>query len=293
MKAGMFPEISHEDYHADKIGEVPTLSRSIAHTIVSRSPAHARYEHPRLGGGERPTPTPDMDGGTLMGALLLGKGADIVAVDAKDWRTDLAKATRDEIRAMGKLPILKYKLDAAQETAEMLRGRLKARGIEFNGQSEVTVVWQSDGAWCRARLDHWWPNEATILDLKWTENADPVALGRHMVNYGEDIQCVSYTEAVETVISELAGRVRFRFVAIESAPPYAISICEARGTMRELGAQRWRRAVATWKDCLETGVWPEYGSGVLGVEAPPYALAQQMDKQMTAMPEGGSSGLTF
>ena len=69
MKAQLL-EMTADDYHADKIGDVPTLSASIAQRLVTRSPLHAWTHHPRLGGATRKNakaPTKEMDRGTIVG----------------------------------------------------------------------------------------------------------------------------------------------------------------------------------------------------------------------------------
>ena len=46
---GIYPGISAADYHADCAPE-PSLSSSIARTLLAQSPLHAYHAHPRMGG---------------------------------------------------------------------------------------------------------------------------------------------------------------------------------------------------------------------------------------------------
>lgn len=81
--------VSEAAYHADPCPS-PSLSQSIAHTLITQSPRHARLEHPRLGGQQRAS-TKAMDEGAILHKLLLGAGADFEMVVADDWRTKAAK----------------------------------------------------------------------------------------------------------------------------------------------------------------------------------------------------------
>jgi len=291
LAPGFHPGVSHEDYHADPAPI--SLSASIAHTLVSKSPAHAYHAHPRLGAGERKAATREMDRGSLIGMLLLGTGPTIVPVDADDWRTKAAKEVRDAAREKGWLAVLKGDLDEAVALAQRLKDKLRVRGVEFTGQSEVTVVWNDDGVLCRGRLDHWREDIATIFDVKFYASAQPEAFSRAMVTNGLDIQRAAYVRAVEYLRPDLAGRVKFVDIVIESSAPHPITLIECAGSMRELGERRWKRARDLWAQCMETGAWGEYATGTAFAEAPPWALADDMGKQMAAMPEGGSPGVTF
>ncbi len=80
--------VTEAAYHADPCDR-PSLSHSIAHTLVSESPRHAWIEHPRLGGNRERVSTRAMDDGAILHRLLLGEGAGFEMVMADDWRTKL------------------------------------------------------------------------------------------------------------------------------------------------------------------------------------------------------------
>ena len=47
LPAGLHLGVIEAEYHADPAPE-PSLSRSLAHTLLTRSPRHAWQAHPRL-----------------------------------------------------------------------------------------------------------------------------------------------------------------------------------------------------------------------------------------------------
>lgn len=269
-----------DEYHADATGDPrPSLSASCATTIVTRSPFHAYVEHPRLGAFKR-TSTDRQDLGSLIHRLVLGNGADVVGVDADDWRTKAAKEEREAIRAAGKIPVLLGKLQAAEEMVEAIRCQLDGFGISLDGQSEGAAVWEEESSHgpvlCRGMMDHLIIDEGRIYDLKTTECAHPSAIQRCMVSRGSDIQFAAYTSAVRALRPELAGREDFVFIYVETEYPYAMTPVRPNGAMREMGAARWRRAVETWGSCLMRDTWPGYATAILDIEPPGWALHQEM-----------------
>jgi hypothetical protein len=133
-----------EQYHADPCA-VPSLSSTIAHALVAKSPAHAYLQHPRLG-GKGLAPTAAMDEGSLMHELILRDDdelkARLVIVKADDWRTKVAREQRDEARAAGKLAVLSHEYDKARIACAHIFARLIDLGVKLNGASEIAAFWQ-------------------------------------------------------------------------------------------------------------------------------------------------------
>jgi hypothetical protein len=275
-------DMAADTYHADPC-DVPALSQSIAHTLVSKSPAHAYLEHPRLGGEQREA-TSSMDRGSLVHALLLGKGAKIHAVHADDWKTKAAREERDAARAAGELPALAHEIDEAFAIVDTVRPKLASRGVVLDGHSEVVILWsvetEEGQIQCRARVDHIAADERTVIDLKTTGKIiPPRKLGRHFCEYGYEIQGAAYTQALETVDPRQVGRVRFLDIAIEMTKPHCVTVAAHDGRMRELGARRWARACELWARCLRSGEWPEYSGEVVYVSPPPWEVTEEEEAE--------------
>ena len=160
-------ELTMAEYLADPVGPAPSLSASIAHLLISRSPAHARRQHPRLSPDFVPEESDAFDLGTAAHAYVLEGGFNLEIIDALDWRTQAARAARDAARAAGKTPVLAHRFVLVQAMAEAAREQLArhaARPIPLtNGQAERTLVWQEEGVWCRARLD-WLHEDHRMVD---------------------------------------------------------------------------------------------------------------------------------
>jgi hypothetical protein len=276
-------DVPHARYHADDFGSVPTLSRSIAHLLVARSPLHAWAAHPRLGGALVRDDTAASDNGSLMHALLFG-GAEIAVIDAKDFRKREAREQRDAARQRGALPVLAHVYENAAAVAGLYRDQLLALGINPAACGrEVIILWEEDGGvQCRARLDMCDAENGVIYDAKFIRNGRPSDFARTMVLDGYDMQAAAYTRALRAV-SPSTDRATLEFVLCESTHPYAVTRASLAESMRSFGEQRWRRAVAMWSECLASNSWPGYGAQL--IEAPAWALSQEFDEQVRTTPE--------
>lgn len=289
MRPGIHTEITAADYRAD-ICETPSLSASIAHILTSEegSPADAYLAHPKLGGQVRKT-TGSMDRGTLMHALLLGEPDSIGVIDCShpktgdpvtDYRTTIAKMCRADVRKQGKAPVLLGEWQEAKLLAGAINEKLLAKGLDLStGHREVTLVWDEradDGTpvRCRGRVDHL--VDTRLSDIKTADKVSPGAVQRKIIQFGYHVQQAAYVSALENLIPNAAGRVSFDFWFFQTESPYKVQQAYFEGTMRELGAALWRRAVNTWARCLRTGEWPDGTETPLSVPAPIWALRNEL-----------------
>ncbi len=278
LAPGLYLDVSEADYHSDPCG-APSLSVSVATTLVTYSEAHAYLEHPKLG-GQPWKPTKEMDFGTICHALMLKKGRDIVEVDADDYKTKAAQSARDEARARGAVPILKAKRPEADAAVAACRDRMLSEyGIDLDGDSEVTLVWDEladDGTSvrCRGRMDHFRESTGRIYDLKFCGDARPEICRNKLVSLGYAIQYTAYLSGLTKARPDLLGRVDFEFPFCEVTKPHAVTVAEFAGSMRELGQTYWRRAVNRWARALNTGRWPAYGR--FRAEAKPHEIERAL-----------------
>jgi hypothetical protein len=275
MRPGIYLDIPEEQYHADPC-PAPSLSCSVAQSLVLESPAHAYLKHPKLG-GEKFIPTAEMDRGTLLHALLLGAGLSrIEVVECNDWKKKDNQEIRDALRDAGQVPVTRRLYDDAVLAAGRLKERLRAKGYEFKGHSEVTLIWnetaERDEVICRGRMDHL--IEGNAFDLKITDDANPRVIDNRMTAMGYDIQGIAYTRGLAYALPDLRGRTSFTFLFCEPNPPYAVTPVQCMGSLRELGERKWRAAVSIWNRCLRDERWPDYTDGIHYAEAKPWQLAE-------------------
>jgi hypothetical protein len=282
LGTGIHADIPPDRYHADPC-EQPSLSHSIAHLLLTRSPAHARTAHPRLNPAHQEKDANGaMDFGTAAHALLL-QGLDVChIVDGfTDWKKQVARDERDQARAEGLVPLLRKDWDSMCAFCESVRAQLREFDIRprplTDGLPEQTLIWQEDGIWCRARADWLHNSERHIDDLKTTgTSANPYVWARNrLFADGKDVQAAHYLAGLRAVTGR---RGDWRFIVAETDPPYAVSVISLAPDALELAERKRARALELWKRCLETGEWPAYARQVAYAEAPGWAEADFLEQ---------------
>lgn len=272
-------DVSDDEYFADPC-EVPSLSQSAAHTLLTGSPLHCWNDHPRLGNNRDGSTTKALDAGQLVHKLLLGKGQQLAIIDADDFRTKTAQQLRDLAYDANQLPVLRRIYDETVKVADVLRTNIELFGIKLNGESEIAMEWDEQGEHgpvrCRGKMDHIVFDRGTIYDIKKIRSAHPDTCSKHLYEYGYDIQHAAYCSALAKLTPEFTGKVDFVFLFMELEAPYCVLPVRPDGQLRELGSMRWSRAVHVWERCLRNNKWPGYSDSIVTLSAPKWALDREM-----------------
>lgn len=263
--------IPADTYHADDLGDTPSLSASIAHRLLTQSPAHARAAHPRLNPAYVREEEQKFDIGTAAHAWLL-EGRDAVAVcEFPDWRSNAAKEQRDLARAADQIPLLGKHYDELMAMCNAVSGQLDALEVAprpfSDGKPEQTLVWSEGDVPCRARLDWLRDDLTTIDDLKTTSrSANPESWTRSTLwSIGAHVQAAFYLRGLRAVTGSDA---EFRWVVVETAPPYALSVVSLAPQALAVADDQVSVAIRLWRECLETDVWPGYPTRTCYAEMP-------------------------
>lgn len=271
LAAGLH-RIAADDYHGDP-APAPSLSSSLARTLLTRSPRHAWWESPRLNPDWKPVEKPHFDVGRAAHRAVLGAGADFVVIPEGYLATNGAASTKEakrfiaEAREEGLTPIKPEVGDQVEAMAAAIRGRLSAMGIEFApARSEITALAEIDDVWCRAMIDNA-PEDPRLplYDLKTTTDASPDAVIRAIENYGYDVQAAHYLDTWQAATGE---RRRFRFVFVEKEPPHEVTVAELHDDPEDeadwmLDARsKVAEARRIWLECLQAGEWPGFPARV-------------------------------
>jgi hypothetical protein len=288
MKPGIYDGIADSVYHADPCSE-PSLSSTIARLILDRSPRHAFTAHPRLNKDYEPEHAKQLDFGSVAHAIITGRGRSIEIIDAADFKTKAAREARDAARDVGKLPILPHDFERARAMVGAAFAQIHCTpGCDAafrRGRPETTLIWREGEAWLRARpdwLDEQGPDGVTVYDYKASgRSCHPMLWARHAVEMGYDAQAAFYQRGI-LALGVTDRHIRFRFVAQEDEPPFALSIMEFDGETQASAQRDMNRAIGIWRDCMATGIWPAYPPIVHRIAAPAYALAHKLEREVFA-----------
>lgn len=288
-----FYTMTAAQYHADPCPR-PSLSASIAWMLCTESAAKAWHCHPRLNPHHVEEEAEAFDIGTAAHLIVLeGTQAPIRIVDGcSDWRTDKAKAVRDEARQAGLLPLLRKHYDHVVKMTTATRAMLDihqdGRWMFKDGDPEVVAVWTVDvdgvEVWCRARIDYLrLDNPAQMAaggidDYKTTRaSANPEQVARNMLKNGQSMQAVFYQHGVERL---LGRRLPFLFAVQECFEPYLVSVNALAPSLEVLAQKQLAYALERWARCLTSEVWPGYGTRTAYAELPPWIETEWLDKEV-------------
>lgn len=268
-------------YHADTVGDRPSLSASIAKILVTKSPLHAWAAHPRLNPDYVMKHEAKFDPGTAAHTVLLRDERAVQIVVASDWKTDLAQLERDVARAAGKIPILAKQWHEVQRMVEAARVQLDGTRADprpfTDGKAEQTMVWEDNGVLCRALVDWLRDDRQAIDDYKTTKaSANPEQWTRTLYGIGADIQVAFYLRGCQALGWPAP---EFRFVVQETYPPYALSVIGLDPPSLELADSKVEYALGLWKEALNSGVFPGYPLDVAYAELPGYEEARWLEKE--------------
>ncbi len=262
-------------YHRDPV-EGGSLSNSGGKKLLPPDGCPAKFRYEQLHGEP---PKKAFDFGRAAHREVLGRGDDLVVVDADNWLTKVAKEKKADAYAAGKTPLLAKEYEQVKAMAAALReheyaGRLFAPG---SGRAEQTIVWRDKdtGVMRRARLD-WLRNRPKpgkrfiIPDYKSAASADLDSVNRAMSEHGYARQAATYLDAVTAI--EWAGKhTEFWFVFQEKTAPYVVTVARPDPLTVEMGRFYNRKALHLYRECVETGYWPGYFDGIATASMPPWA----------------------
>jgi hypothetical protein len=260
------------DYHAIK-----ALSQSGIKTICKKTPLHYAVQDQRA--------TAEMNFGTVAHALALGVGNfDVSPYD--EFRTNEAKAWRDDRISRG-VPIIKQKdLDVATVLAERIRAAIDVVTEGATWVPEQAFVWQMDTAYgpiaCKGMADVWCPEKALVIDIKTTS----VGIGddeieRYFTDRGCAIQSRFYRMGLGQIDPRLEGRIKFKTVVFECAAPHLHRVCENSGAFDTLAESQISYASHHYGKGIHTGEWDGYASDVFKVTPKPWAMERWIEDEVS------------
>lgn len=255
-RLGVIDGLDEDGYHAD-----PTSVSASGMKDMLRSPAHFLYSR------THPKTTDALSLGTVAHTLILGTGAEYVAIEGNRNRNDV-KAQIEEAEAEGKVVLKPDQLAAAERMADAVLTHPQAsRILTSPGRSEVSMFWRDPDhdVIRRCRWDRL-GDDAIGVDLKTSRSSDPAALPKHIVEYGYDLSAAWYLAVTAGLGVDIAA---YALVFVESTEPHPVVVAELSGDFLDRGAALAEKALATYRRCLDTGTWPGYADDTFLTVHPP------------------------
>lgn len=296
LAPGVYPNIPDDQYHADDLGDRPSLSNSLAKQLL-RSPLHAWTAHPKLNPDWEPTEKKTFDIGRAAHRAVLGKGGDYVAIPESILASNGAASTKEAkafieaAREAGQTPLKAEEVDLVEAMAAHLHFRLAQMGIVLDpARSELTALAEIDDVLCRCRVDNAPDHPVMIpgvgprkvmIDFKTIEDAGPEACRRAVENYGYDFQGEHYRQTWRAACGEDRAMI---FVFQEKSAPFEVGcvyLLNERHHSEDFGedaGEKVAAARALWGECLRSNHWPGYPNGIITIGARSFFRQSWQDK---------------
>jgi hypothetical protein len=274
-------ELTSEQYHSfDVTGD--WFSNSDAKKLLQTCPA--QFDYDRRNGVKKISDA--FDFGHVAHAVVLGDGERYEVFEPKriDRRTKEGQAQQkavDEARAAGRTPIYGDQFALIEAMAEAIKADpIPHELLTQPGRPEVCLFWheqikvtdphnslygQTVQVKRRAMIDHL-PDltedgkTVRIVDYKTADEVKPDdSLRKKVYDYGYHRQSATYEAAVECLFGRSADVV---FLLQSKKPPHLIVPVEMDTPAVRVAVAENNQAMALWAECVATGEWPGYVSGI-------------------------------
>lgn len=150
-------------------------------------------------------------------------------------------------------------MDAVKCILTNLSQHKRAAQLISDGHAEESLFWNDPetGIQCKARPDFIREGHI-IVDVKTTESAGPRQFFFDARKYGYHFQAAMYLDAASAVYNQVFDT--FIIIAVEKKPPYAVHCFKLTESFLREGQELYYSALAKLKPCLETGIYPAYGT---------------------------------
>lgn len=247
MNPGVYLDLPPAQYHA-----VDAVSATRLKKLHSTTPGHfkAWLEKPQKY-------SEAMLLGTIAHAYLLEKAwlskQFASYPEGIDGRMKEGKALKEKWEAEGKTVVSRDLFNKACDAAAAVHDKLPL------GKTEISLftVEQGSNLLCKARIDLV-PSGPAIWDLKTTEDASAKGFEATAFKFGYHIQAAFYLDLWNALCGSVEPKTEFKFLALETEPPYAWQVFKCSDSFIERGRQDYQAALLKYAECRNANSWPLY-----------------------------------
>lgn len=180
-------------------------------------------------------------------------------------RTNAGKAEYEALKASGKIILSVDDWEQVLGMTDSVMNNLTAAKLLSSGSPEQTVLTEIEGVPAKCKID-WLRSPQIIVDLKTTDDASEEGFARNIAKFGYDMQAAWYLDCT--------GLDYFIFIVVEKSPPYLTNIFQMGQQSINVGRTKYLKALAQYKQCLESDYWPGYSEEIKTIEMPNWALKE-------------------
>lgn len=196
--------------------------------------------------------------------------------DAKVWRA--TKLYKEGVAALMAEPGVEGVLSADDmESLRWVQQRVKENAIgaqlhEIGGIREGSVFCHDDEfrVWRKVRPDWLIPQTGVVIDVKTGADHRPRQFARACHAYGYHLSAAYYLDTLTAALDQSFDH--YVFLVVNSDAPHEVATYTLDADSIEQGRHEYRRALAHWRECEETGRWPGGSSKIEELRLPEYAI---------------------
>jgi len=220
-----------------------------------------------------------MAAGSLLDCMLTTphEFAERYAVSPYDsFRTNEAKAWRDEMEASGVEVVTQDKIDHANAQVASIMAHDAARKLFHGSRRQVAFRHGTKYGFASKGLIDIVPTDTdTLVDLKTCQPSaleSRRSLQRYIFDWEYHIQAGAYCEGYS--IASGNERTRFKFIFVASSAPFRVAVIELPLAAILFGADQYRAGLAKFSECVESDRWPSIWDGEHTLDLPDFAYTE-------------------
>lgn len=146
---------------------------------------------------------------------------------------------------------------------------------------EVSLFWKDTdtGADCKGRADLILPDNDIIIDIKSSRDAGLDYFSKALFDYRYFVQAAYYSDGYEAITGK---RPQFCFIVFEKEAPYGVMTYLIDQRAISAGREVYRRDLATYKKCSESGIWEGYPQKIVDIDMPEWVYKKLQNEGIAA-----------
>ncbi|MFA5379310.1 MAG: PD-(D/E)XK nuclease-like domain-containing protein [Dehalococcoidia bacterium] len=250
LEPGLYPNISHADYHAleyvsnsylgrlDKVPANVKVKQEESAAFRFGRAFHINVLEPKLFDSQITVEPEDIDKRTKAGKI-----------EYAAWLET----------ASGKTVISADENQTIQAMTMAVYNHPFAKTIILEGRSEMSVIWRDEksGLMCRCRPDRIPDGDhGVIVDVKTAASADIHSFTSSCIKYGYGRQAGMYIEGLNAVCNSKVDA--FVFIVVEKEEPYRVEVYTLEDMFIDWGRKEFHRLLEIEMECREKKFYPHY-----------------------------------
>lgn len=269
-------DLDEDAYHADGLCPEPSLSSTMAKTILQPA-GPARLREVMLNGQARKK---EWDFGTAAHEKILNRGQPVIAIDG-NRNANAVKAAIAEAEAEGYLVLKSAEVAAVDQMAEAILANPLAAELltDAAGRPEVSMFGtdEATGRWLRGRLD-FLHSRQLVVDFKTAVSVNPDDFTRSAWSFGYYTQAAHYLRLALS-LDLVDDHADYLLIAQEKKAPYLVHVYRLDAELLAAGHEQIRRAIDLWDRCMALDDWPGFPPTITTLSAPKWADLTEGDTE--------------